>query len=66
MPEGTFGGDSIGITGRVVGGTRGGNCLLQACFSRFTITCSTMTGHLFDITFVALILTYQSISTGNY
>ena len=34
MPEGTFGGDLIGITGRVVGGRRGGNFLLQACFSQ--------------------------------
>ena len=34
MPEGTFGGDLIGITGRVVGGRRGGNFLLQACSSQ--------------------------------
>ena len=34
MPEGTLGGDLIGITGRVVGGRRGGNLLLQACFHK--------------------------------
>ena len=34
MPEGTFGGDLIGIAGGVVGGRRGGNFLLQACFSQ--------------------------------
>ena len=42
MPEGTFGtfgGDLIGITGRVVGGRKGGNFLLQVCFSPNFVIC---------------------------